>query len=689
MIVNSAEKDVAPSIAKKPVKKSSGDFAKFLHNLGKTDKPIKGMESKLAIQNKILSKNAQLNNNKALYQPKSLSRNNLIQKTSFEASQYPKPIKTSETASQPPIIKPESFSPLIDDTKEITSPKSKDELFKKILQNKPQSDTFVKIEDNKNDVKNPNELQNKDNIIRPKNSTLESPESLTIATNQENSQEINDTKDLQNIKPKLENVESKISQLPIKDQKISDVLDDTSTLEQDIAMPNKNQELKNVKTANNAKIPNETNDLHAESSISPASIVSKEVLNDALKTPKNDMKQTNDALIDNILKDSPSKFSTLSDDDVKLSLKDTLKYGAFKAFDALSLLKPSDGKKLSDLIKNADELALNLTKIQHKKEIIKPNEVDNKKPLELKNNDLKAKIESAKDDLKLSQQQENQTSNQQNINQENDVKNIAKNNNKTMDLKNADMQKENLDHKDNQQNQRKDAKDQTKTLQKQELAQTSNHQNTQNLDSKPLQKDASELNTKDLAQQDLAIEKNQDLKPANFKLDNKKELKLENDVKQANNDKNVDPTNVNNTKNDQMQRNADLKETFSGFARALKQEIVNYKPPLSKLTLELNPANLGNIEVSITHQGKNLQLQLNGNQNTINLFIQNQSDLRSALSQIGYENITMSFSNGSQMGFSDNSGKWNFRHLDRAIDSIDDTDNEMANLEITLVNNYA
>lgn len=626
MIVNSAEKDVAPSIAKKPVKKSSGDFAKFLHNLGKTDKPIKGMESKLAIQNKIPSKNAQLNNNKALYQPKSLSRNNLIQKTSFEASQYPKPIKTSETASQPPIIKPESFSPLIDDTKEITSPKSKDELFKKILQNKPQSDTFVKIEDSKNDVKNPNELQNKDNIIRPKNSTLESLESLTIATNQENSQEINDTKDLQNIKPKLENVESKISQLPIKDQKISDVLDDTSTLEQDIAMPNKNQELKNVKTANNAKIPNETNDLHAESSISPASIVSKEVLNDALKTPKNDMKQTNDALIDNILKDSPSKFSTLSDDDVKLSLKDTLKYGAFKAFDALSLLKPSDGKKLSDLIKNADELALNLTKIQHKKEIIKPNEVDNKKPLELKNNDLKAKIESAKDDLKLSQQQENQTS---------------------------------------------------------------NHQNTQNLDSKPLQKDASGLNTKDLAQQDLAIEKNQDLKPANFKLDNKKELKLENDVKQANNDKNVDPTNVNNTKNDQMQRNADLKETFSGFARALKQEIVNYKPPLSKLTLELNPANLGNIEVSITHQGKNLQLQLNGNQNTINLFIQNQSDLRSALSQIGYENITMSFSNGSQMGFSDNSGKWNFRHLDRAIDSIDDTDNEMANLEITLVNNYA
>ena len=51
----------------------------------------------------------------------------------------------------------------------------------------------------------------------------------------------------------------------------------------------------------------------------------------------------------------------------KLGIANTLKYGAFKAFDALSLLKPSDGKKLSELIKKADELSLNLQSVKYTK----------------------------------------------------------------------------------------------------------------------------------------------------------------------------------------------------------------------------------------------------------------------------------------------------------------------------------
>ena len=50
MIIDSANEAVAPSIAKNATKKSSKrngvDFAKFLHNLGKTDKPDKEVESK-------------------------------------------------------------------------------------------------------------------------------------------------------------------------------------------------------------------------------------------------------------------------------------------------------------------------------------------------------------------------------------------------------------------------------------------------------------------------------------------------------------------------------------------------------------------------------------------------------------------------------------------------------------------
>ncbi len=587
MVVNSIENDATSNITKKPTKKNSADFSKFLDNLGKTDKPKKSMESALPSQSKIPQKKMHLNDKDYMQHLKSLPQKNHIQKIAFESNANQSQIDT-KLDEQPSAIKSDSFSPLINDSKEINNKEVKDELLKKILQNRSQNDVVA----NKDDAKSIPVISN----------TKEEPYTAQVKTSNA-----------------------------------------------DILKLDTREEITDVKDAGIANSIKES---------------------------------SNNSLINNILKDTTSKFSTISDNDIKLSLKDTLKYGAFKAFDALSLLKPSDGKKLSDLIKKADELALNLTKIQHKKEVNKPNEIDNKKTLELKNNELKEKIESSKNSFnsleKLDKQEAVQYDNKD-MNRLNNIKNTIKD-----DIKNINMQqKDNLDSKENNQGQKKDIKEQSRISQKQELQQSHIHQNIQNKEIK------SDLNTRELLQQESAINENKDLKPTSFKVSNKNDIKQENDVKQVTNDKNLDAINANNVKNDQVQKNIDLKETFNSFARALKQEIINYKPPLSKLTLELNPANLGSIEVSVTHQGKNIQLQLNGNQNTINLFIQNQSDLRSALSQIGYENITMSFSNGSQMGFSDNSGKWNFRHLSKSIDSRDEVDNEIANLEITLVNNYA
>ena len=592
MIIDSANEAVAPSIAKNATKKSSKrngvDFAKFLHNLGKTDKPAKEVESKSISRHKIPQNHHKTLDFKTTQQVKPLLQNSLIQKTALDSTSG-----NIEVENTTPI----QNKAIIDDKKEIASPKSKDELFKKILQNKPQNDSLFAANDTQNtkDLKNPNELdlkkpnESKDDIIRP-TKKIDNNESKDI--------------DLENLVVKSEYKEPKIE-----------------NLDKDIIRPKASSEVKdNLKDSNIENTKEETK----------ISNLQKEI---PLNTAKNEntKEENNKTLINNLLKDEAPRFSTLSDDKIKLPLKDTLKYGAFKAFDALSLLKPSDGKKLSDLIKKADELALNLTKIQHKKEIVKPSEVGAKIPLDFKNNDLKSKIETSKDDLKSP----NKTEITQNIKEQST----------------------------------KDA-------------------NVQNIDSKPIQA-KNELNTKDMAQQDSNLMKNEELKPVNLKFNNKKESKLENEAKQISNDKNSDSPNLDNVKNNQTQKNIDVKETFNGFTRALKQEIVNYKPPISKVTIELNPSNLGSIEVSITHQGKNIQLQLNGNQNTMNLFIQNQSDLRTALSQIGYENITMSFSNGSQMGFSDGRGEWSFKHIDKSIDPIDDIDNEMANLEITLVNNYA
>ncbi|RDU58163.1 flagellar hook-length control protein FliK [Helicobacter sp. MIT 99-5507] len=592
MIIDSANEAISSSITNTPAKKISkrngADFAKFLYNLGKTDKQTKPKSTNQykITQNKIAD-------SKVIQQTKPLLQNNLAQKTALDS--------TNNIKAQNAL--------LIDDNKEILNPKSKDELFKKILQNKPQNDSSFTA--NTKDLKDSKDLKNlnEPNIIRPK------------VNNQV--KQISD-KEIINVQAKDDLIESSLN---------PNIEEDTK---QEPKVSNVQKELP-LNTIKDDLIDSNLNPDENEKQEPKVSNAQKEI---PLNTAKNNntKEENNKTLIDNLLKDEAPKFSTLSDDKVKLSLKDTLKYGTFKAFDALSLLKPSDGKKLSDLIKKADELALNITKIQHKQETIKPNEVSTKLPLDFKNNDLKSKIETSKDDLKNPKI----TESSQNIKEQNI----------------------------------KDSNTQTT-------------QNTQNADSKMPQA-KNEINIKDMEKQDSNLIKNEELKPVNLKLNNKKEPKIELEAKQANNDKNVDSINVNNVKFEQTQKNIDLKETFNGFSRALKQEIINYKPPISKVTIELNPANLGSIEVSITHQGKNIQLQLNGNQNTMNLFIQNQSDLRTALSQIGYENITMSFSNGSQMGFSDSKGEWNFKHLDKRVDSIDDDiDNEIANLEITLVNNYA
>ena len=142
----------------------------------------------------------------------------------------------------------------------------------------------------------------------------------------------------------------------------------------------------------------------------------------------------------------------------------------------------------------------------------------------------------------------------------------------------------------------------------------------------------------------------------------------------------------------QGEKPAALSETVRDFATRLRQEILDYKPPLTKITLELNPANLGTVEVSITHQGKNIQVSMNASQSVVNLFTQNQAELRAALSQIGYENVTMSFQSGAQGGFSDNRGEWRYFSSDerewRRRKNAEDGD-ESGVFEMMIVNNYA
>lgn len=111
----------------------------------------------------------------------------------------------------------------------------------------------------------------------------------------------------------------------------------------------------------------------------------------------------------------------------------------------------------------------------------------------------------------------------------------------------------------------------------------------------------------------------------------------------------IQPLQVVKTQNQHTSfRGAVANEFVRHFASSFKEEIQNYKPPISKITLELNPKNLGTLELVISKNGSDLIVQVSSNQTALAIFMQNQEPLRSNLQQIGFENVELSFSQSNQ-----------------------------------------
>lgn len=388
----------------------------------------------------------------------------------------------------------------------------------------------------------------------------------------------------------------------------------------------------------------------------------------------------------------PQNIKIPDENKSNLGISQTLKYGAFKAFDALSLLKPSDGKKLSDLIKKADELALNLQSIKYTK---------------MGENKGVFPLDSAKQNLgenkaqNLAQKPENEAKVQANPALDSAPKqdfalDSAKNENMPKKIDEKSAESKNIEVKN-------EAKKEALQIKNSE-AKNNDLKSAESKSAEPKNEPKQvESNSAESPLKSALETENSDIKPINLKAQNiaesKKETPLESIKDSVKDAKDTPkPTQENAPLTDAQGASKiankifDARESMRHFAYALKQEIQNHKPPLSKITIELQPANLGSVEVSIISQGKNIQIQLHSNQQTLNLFIQNQSDLRSALSQIGYENVAMSFNNGAQMGFSDNSGKWRYESAQKSRNtfSFNESNDEGDEVfEIMITNNYA
>ncbi len=94
-------------------------------------------------------------------------------------------------------------------------------------------------------------------------------------------------------------------------------------------------------------------------------------------------------------------------------------------------------------------------------------------------------------------------------------------------------------------------------------------------------------------------------------------------------------------------KSAAPKETIKHFTQQLKQEIQEYKPPMSRISMDLFPKELGKIEVTIQKVGKNLKVSVISHNNSLQTFLDNQQDLKNSLNALGFEGVDLSFSQDS------------------------------------------
>ncbi len=94
-------------------------------------------------------------------------------------------------------------------------------------------------------------------------------------------------------------------------------------------------------------------------------------------------------------------------------------------------------------------------------------------------------------------------------------------------------------------------------------------------------------------------------------------------------------------------KSAAPKETIKHFTQQLKQEIQEYKPPMSRISMDLFPKELGKVEVTIQKVGKNLKVSVISHNNSLQTFLDNQQDLKNSLNALGFEEVDLSFSQDS------------------------------------------
>lgn len=101
----------------------------------------------------------------------------------------------------------------------------------------------------------------------------------------------------------------------------------------------------------------------------------------------------------------------------------------------------------------------------------------------------------------------------------------------------------------------------------------------------------------------------------------------------------------------------EAKQMIKYLSADVKNAIEDYRSPFTRVKVQLNPQNLGEVDLTIVQRGKNLHVNISSNNTAINTLSMNANELRTQLSNSGINNATLNFSNNSQNSDTNASGQ--------------------------------
>ena len=127
----------------------------------------------------------------------------------------------------------------------------------------------------------------------------------------------------------------------------------------------------------------------------------------------------------------------------------------------------------------------------------------------------------------------------------------------------------------------------------------------------------------------------------------------------------------------------------------MKTAIEDYKSPFTRVKVQLNPAKMGEVDVTVIQRGKNLHVNISSNTAAINTLAINAKSFHYQLSNSGIHNASLNFNNNEENSQRQASQQQQNRDNERKADEeYNYFDNEEQNEELVssleiVVPNYA